>query len=785
VSVLPVGFGSSGGYQITNSVRLRAAASAYFSRTFGSAGSTTKGTLSMWLKRGKIGADQRFFYWYNSSPNEEFIYFTSGDALSVIFGGGSNGSLTTTALFRDPTAHLHLVVAIDTAQGTAIDRVKIYANGVLLTYSGTQNGNALTGFNSAQSASIGTFLRTLSEYYDGLMSEVVWIDGTQKAATDFGETDSNGVWVPKAYTGTYGTNGFHLDFKDAALTAGSNVGLGKDVSGNGNYWTTNNISVTAGVTYDSTVDTPTNNYATLNPLAVQSGTVGASNQPTYANANLKATASANNCGSHGSVGFVSGKWYWEVTVDAGSTVNLINILGISYSGSSSLYDNGVGYEGDGGKQVNGVNTAYGASFTTNDIIGVAVNADTNQIEFFKTNSSQGSISFTPTNTIVPSMWMSGGTGVAYSFNFGQRPFTYTPPTGFKALCTANLPAVAIAKPALHFDAKTRVGTAATYSVTGEAFQPDFVWVKSRGRALDHALYDSVRGVQKRLETNNTDAEVTGDSTGLTAFNSDGYTGGALDQINGTTATNAFVDWMWKAGGAGASNTDGSITSTVSANQTAGFSIATYTGNATSGASIGHGLGVVPKLIVVKNRDAAAAWPVYHGSLANTENLLLNTTDAKASSGYWNSFTPTTTIFKVDNSTGANGNTHKLVAYCFAEVAGYSKFDKYLGNGSADGPFVYCGFRPKYVMIKHAIGGTGDWRIYDSARDTYNVGTHRLWASAATAEDTSGLIDFTANGFKIRNDSTQSEVNVNGDTYVFAAFAEHPFGGSNVSPSPAR
>mgnify|MGYP006052781213 FL=1 len=328
-------------------------------------------------------------------------------------------------------------------------------------------------------------------------------------------------------------------------------------------------------------------------------------------------------------------------------------------------------------------------------------------------------------------------------------------------------------PKKHFDAKTRAGTAAAYSVTGIEFQPDFVWVKSRGRAVDHALYDSVRGVEKRLETNNTDAEVTGDTTGLTAFNSAGYSGGALDQINGTTATNSFVDWLWKANGAAVSNTNGTITSQVSANQTAGFSIVTYTGTGANG-TVGHGLGVAPKMVIVKQRNASAAnWTVYHSGLTSAAyGIFLNLTNAQDFSAlYWNSTAPTSTVFSLGTSVAGNDNTTTYVAYCFTDVPGYQKIGSYTGNGSADGPFVFCGFKPRWILLKRSDAGTESWGVFDTARGTFNVIDSYLAPNSSIAEVTTAALDVTANGFKIRNSGASLSMNTSGGNYIFLAIAD--------------
>jgi hypothetical protein len=309
------------------------------------------------------------------------------------------------------------------------------------------------------------------------------------------------------------------------------------------------------------------------------------------------------------------------------------------------------------------------------------------------------------------------------------------------------------------------GTGSSLSVTGVGFQPDWTWIKERNAAADHGLYDVVRGVQKQLESNTTDAETT-ETTGLTAFGSDGFTVGALAQLN--TSADTYVAWNWKANGAGVTNTAGSITSTVSANTTSGFSVVTYTGNG-SNATIGHGLGVAPSMVILKTRNTAGSWAVYHKSLGATAGINLNLTDAAASNiGFWNNTSPTSSVFTA-GSFFANTNT--FVAYCFAEVPGYSKFGSFVGNGSADGPFIYCGFRPKYLLFKGSNSSTS-WVVVDAVRNTSNVVTNSLFPDLSDAENTSVTwCDFLSNGFKIRRPTFYP--NFNGDTTIFMALAEAP------------
>lgn len=310
------------------------------------------------------------------------------------------------------------------------------------------------------------------------------------------------------------------------------------------------------------------------------------------------------------------------------------------------------------------------------------------------------------------------------------------------------------------------------SITSLNFQPDLVWEKSRNGAYNHQLIDSVRGVSKSLHSNLTSAEDTY-PTYFLSFNINGYTLGAGDYTTGDT----LVDWCWKAGGTAVSNTAGSITSSVSANTTAGFSVVTYTGNGTTGSTVGHGLGVAPKFLIVKNRSATSSWPVYHGSFASGSNYiwLEGTSAVLSNSTVWNSTVPGTTTFTVGTDVVVNVNGNNYVAYCWAPVAGYSAFGSYTGNGSADGPFIYTGFRPRFVMVKSS-SAVENWYVWDTARDAYNVASAQLYPNLASAEASAVSIDANSNGFKCRSATV---VNASGATYIYAAFAENPLKYANA------
>jgi aspartate 1-decarboxylase len=325
----------------------------------------------------------------------------------------------------------------------------------------------------------------------------------------------------------------------------------------------------------------------------------------------------------------------------------------------------------------------------------------------------------------------------------------------------------------YFNPVLYTGNASTNNITSVGFQPDLVWIKSRSNALNHGLYDAVRGTSKLLQANVTDAEVTY-SNSVTAFNTDGFTLGNANDPNNNGAT--YVAWNWKANGSGSTNTAGTITSTVSANTTSGFSVVTYTGTGTTG-TIGHGLGVAPSMIMFKARNNVADWINYVSVLGASNAVFINATNGSTSVTDFASTAPTSTVFTVNGSAarvGSSGWTY--VAYCFAEVAGYSKFGSYTGNGSTDGPFVFTGFRPAFVMVKNS-STTGKWVLMDTSRGLYNVmsGTNALYPNLSDAEGTDSAnreMDFLSNGFKLR--CTGGDANGSGNTIIYMAFASSPF-----------
>jgi hypothetical protein len=432
------------GYNIARSVRLRSSATAYFNRTPASSTSSSKYTLSMWVKLGAI-QDEMLFAAGASTTNQTYIRMYGGGSQAILWetdtSSTTNWAVQTNAVYRDPSAWYHLVFAYDSSLSGLSNQAKIYVNGVQTSV--TTSGSGTNSYvNTTVAHYIGRHAAS-SLYFDGYLTEINFIDGQALTPSSFGETDSiTGVWKPKAYSGTYGTNGFELNFSDNSNNTAATIG--KDYSGNGNNWTPNNISVTAGVTYDSMTDVPTltsataANYAVLSPLQVTAASIGTASD---GNLSWSCGVSASYGKIYGTMAIPStGKYYWEVTV--GSTVGLEVgiILASDQSNNYPGYSpNGYTYYIDGTKGNNNVYTSYGASFTTGNVIGVAYDAGAGTLVLYKNNTSQGTAFSGLTGTYVATLGnASSSVSTSAKINFGQQPFTYTPPTGFVALNTYNL-----------------------------------------------------------------------------------------------------------------------------------------------------------------------------------------------------------------------------------------------------------------------------------------------------------------------------------------------------------
>jgi len=821
--VHPTGFfgarGDSDTYRIERSLRFNSADSAYLNRTPASAGNRNIWTLNLWVKKSSSGFQNIFGTSSTGNSNNSLaqVYFDSSDRLGFFQYNSTTTytDLVSTRVFRDYSAWYMLTFQYDDTQATSSNRVKLYVNGEQITSFASSSYPTQNFSGYINLTNIHYLARdpqaSPQPYFGGYLTEINFIDGQALTPSSFGETDSiTGRWKAKAYSGTYGTNGFYLKFADNSGTTATT--LGKDSSGNGNNWTPNNFSVTAGAGNDSLVDSPTNygsdtglggevrgNYCTLNPLQLTNSATAPNN------GNLTSPA---NSGAWRRIACTiqlptAGKWYFEYNCDSFSSFATFSI-GV-FSGSIDTGNNNQGYlstewayDGQNGYAINN-NISISSGFTTattGDVLRLAYDADTGKIWFGKNNTWQGASS--PNPATGTSATYSGVYNVTpliiqnwavQSVNFGQRPFAYTAPSGFKALCTQNLPRPTIQKPSSAMDVVTWTGNGiSSRTISGLNFSPDFTWIKVRNTANSHLLYDLIRGAStgsasKALVSNDTLAEGSANDNStygyLSSFNSDGFgvtTGATGTYVNKTGDT--YVAWSWDAGSTNSTNNSGSITSTVRANPQAGFSIVNFDVGSTTGArTIGHGLGVKPSIIITRPRDATDNWAVYHSSLGATKVLTLNSTAAALTSNlYWSDTEPTSSVF-----TGAAGGSNYFyinktyIAYCFSEIEGYSKFGSYTGNGSTDGPFVWCGFRPRWILYKRTDAPGTNWAIYDTARDSFNVSNNLLLANTSDSEQTSytaGNIDILSNGFKVR--ATWTGANASGGTYIFAAFAESAF-----------
>jgi len=779
----------SSDYEINRSLRFNSGDTAYLKRTPSSAGNRKTWTWSGWVKLTKPSSTLRLLSAGTASTQISEIYYTSDKLRVFHYPGSSSCELITTRVFRDFSAWHHVVVAVDTTQSTTSNRARLYVNGSEVTSFSTAtypSQNTDTFVNGANahyiSAATGNSNAPQSNYYgDGYLADVHFIDGQALAASSFGEFDDDNNWMPKKYSGTYGTNGYLLKFDDNSSASA----LGTDSSGNTNTWTVNNLSVAAGAGNDSLIDTPTNydassgnnggNYCTLNPL--DSGT----SNTTFSNGNLEVNFGVQM--SCRSTFFVSsGKWYWEMTPGNSQYPNYFSIGIAKGAGDDQGMDIGGGggpgnteaygfYGASSGKKFqNNSISNYGSTYTAGDVIGTALDLDNGTLTFYKNGSSLGTAFTGISGTWSPFIAnQATALNINGSVNFGQRPFAYTPPTGYKSLCTTNLTDPTIEDGSTAMDVALYTGNGSTQSITSLNMSPDFVWIKDRSLTAGHALFDSVRGVQKRLRSDTTSVELT-DTGYLTSFDSNGFSIGSHAAVNYNTS--AYVGWAWDGGTTTATNDNGSIQSTVRANPSAGFSIVKYTGTG-SAVSVGHGLNSAPQFVIVKGTDFADHWHVYHSDVY-PKYLRLSTTDGEITNTNVFPSAPSNTVLNIGTDAGVNTNTKNFIAYCFAPVAGYSAFGSYTGNGSNDGPFLHTGFKPAFLIIKNTQSGVAEyWLMMDSARSPVNVVDEFLYPNGDGAEGTEYFeTDFLSNGFKLRNTSRAD--NYNNESYVYMAFAEHPF-----------
>ncbi len=725
-NILAGAAGSGGsGYEIERSLRFNRADSSNLSRTPSSQGNRRTWTWSLWVKRSDLTSNLQGLFGAGVDDYDYTGLYFQDDEIKLEDYPGGGIVRSQPVVLRDVSAWYHIVIAVDTTQSTAADRVKFYLNGVQLTTSGTWAQNTQTRFNKTQVHKLGKFYPSggSNDHFTGYLAEVHFVDGQQLAPTDFGEFSDTGVWNPIEFTGSH----------NAAA-----VGLG-------------------GVTWSSYVSGPVNS---TKPLSLCfGGTIGSGYQQgttaTGGNAltlnvsalNLTVTNVRLNSFIGGSPGTL--------------TVNGSNV---SYSGSGDQtqvvavngqlntivwgYDNGNNYVYMRGIEVD-LGDGSGYRLLTD---GAGTPAGVNGFHLdFSDNSSNAAL----------------GYDAAGSNNWTVNNLSANSP----GLSTANQ----------GFNAVTWTGDGSNSRAINLGFQPDFLWIKRRDANYDHIMWDSIRGITKEIHSNYDYAEGTATNK-LESFDTNGFTVKNNGGTNQNSAT--YVAWAWKAGGTSSSNSYGTITSSVSANNTYGFSIVTYTGNSTAGATVGHGLSTAPSMIWVKNRSRAANWAVGHSGVngfANGNQLRLNTTGAVASSEEWfNNTNPTSSVFTVKNNYEVNYANDNYVAYCWSEVSGFSKFGGYAGNSdnsTVTNRVIDCGFKPKYVLIKCSSNAGEEWMIFDGARNTSNPRNLFLKAESGNGDGSYAArhISFVDNGFKFEGSNGQEPLNLSGRNYIFAAFADMPDG----------
>jgi hypothetical protein len=897
-------------YRISRSLRFNYQAdSTDLNRTFTQAGNRKTWTLSMWFKRTLLATTQTLFSYSISGDSNGWLtlWITNDDKLR--FQNWNGWYAISDMLFRDPSAWYHIVLSVDTTQSVAANRVKLYVNGSLITYTNdlTFSLNQDTLINSANIHYIGKSLFD-TKGWNGYLTEINFIDGQALTANSFGSTDgTTGVWKPIAFVGTYGTNGFYLNFSDPSNNTATT--LGKDYSGNGNNWTPTNFTVTdttttwsryftysdgsglvpnnrifdgttgyggasknnviqnfvpptpisystlevafgngnnsgspgaslslngsvvqsapassggANAIYttstpgtltslsisaaisgqyesniykikvngkylidpvfnDSSTDSPVRyvvtdtgsggeirgNYAIWNPLAnfgsasIYDG--GMSVQPAAANTAAIPTTIFQN----------TGKWYWEVCVNNNAANNASLRIGICNTAGVGTDLGGTAntwcYLGDGRIYSGGTASSYGVAISTCDILNVAVDIDAGKIWYGKNgtwmangNPSTGanpSQTFTANQSISPAVASGIGQPI-YMANFGQRPFTATMPTGYKTLCTTNLTTPSIVKSNTAFDTIVYPGNGSSQTISSLNFNPDLVWIKGRTTTYSNYIFDSIRGATKMLYSESTSQEDTG-ATSLTAFNSNGFTIDSNVGVNNNTTSH--VAWIWDAGTTTTTNTAGSVSAQTRVNQSSGICIATYTATA-NGQTFGHGLGTTPVVSILKRRDSTSDWYFNIAVQGINGYMLLNSPAARTSA-----YSPTATTTACGYLGGLSEN---WVAYVFAPIAGFSSFGSYTGNASTNGPFIYLGFRPAFVMVKRTDSAVVDWWIYDKARNPTNKVNYGSRANSSAVEVSDVSVDFLSNGFKFQGDiGAPNQLN---GTYFYMAFAETPF-----------
>lgn len=797
-----LGFGNPGpsGFVVQQALRFNSPNETNLSRTPGSQGSRTTWTYSFWFKpgtrtrtAGSTGAGTVTFLSVNPSETNTTYAELLIESDRMTFQGATITWVMPNQRFRDPGGWYHIVLICDTTNGTAADRVRLYSNGERITSFQTNDlaGDSVDlGINNTVLHTIGIRAGTTNNPLDGYLADLHFIDGTAVGDTngtidEFGEYNTDGVWVPKEYTGGHGTQGYYLTFDSTATN-----GVGHDHSANSNNWTANNfIAADQDIT-----DTPQTNFPVFNRLVRNGGT--------YADANMEYVTPTSDGVTGTTFSFNtsnSPSWYVEFTHNLAnrSALGVANAQATNYNSSDArgITTPCVVYDSNGPIWINGSEQSPSqSSWNVGSTISMRFDASTRNIIFANNGTDQTGVTATlaaDTNmTIICGDLTGAAGGSVFNLNSGQQSFNQSVPAGFVAPKATNLGvASSIRDGRQHCGVVTYTGNNSSRSISSLNFQPDLVWFKIRtNNADDHAIYDSVRGVQKRLVPNDTTVEGADQTQALSSFDSNGWTMGTDSQINGASPRD-YVAWCWRAGGAAVANNDGSRASNVSVNNTAGFSIVSYTGNQTNGATVGHGLGAIPEFIILKDRDTAVNWIVYHKDTnTNPEEffLHLNLDSARQDLGdVFNDTAPTSSVFTLGNSTQSNGNNKDYIAYCWRSIPGYSKFGTFQGDDQTDGPFIYTGFRPRIIIIKSATNGF-DWFIWDTERAKFNPSDNTLEPNTSNTEaDASNpvqSIDIFSNGFKILGGN---QVNQPGATIVYAAWGDNPVGGTGMAPVTAR
>jgi len=811
---------------ISNSLRFNQGDSPHLELASLSGGSNTKGTISFWCKRSDLSDDMRVWSNYaGSGTDRNQIGFLAADTLTVQIG--DTAMRTTNRVFRDVTNWYHIVVAFDSEQSTANDRIKVYVNGVQETSFGTTNNPSEDAEIFINNDKIYWGRReTSSLYFDGYLAECIQIDGSQLTPTSFGKEVDN-VWIPIDTSGlTFGTNGYRLQYLQTGTSQNAS-GIGADTSGNTKHFAVTNLAAS-----DVVIDTPENTFCTMSPLVRNPG------KGVFTEGNLQTTSSGSPAAQSFGATFAvsSGKWYWEGYINTTGTITpYMAVVSFNSGSNKDLNGNANTLEGDssatdkyvsyGQTGVRNGSHGYNNVLTTNittiaqgQVIGFALDMVSKELKIYNNGVAQ----FSGNNVadsgdlvgfVMPAV--SNYTDDKITMNFGQDDtfagalssnsvtggggkFRYAPPAGYVALCSRNLSEpIFSANPNRpenaddNFNIITWTGNDSTRTLTGVNFQPDLVWIKTRNQANEHTLFDSSRGVEKHLESNATTVETTQDQYGyLSAFTADGFTvvTGSSGYHLVNHSSNTFVAWNWKANGGTTTTNDasetgvGDIDSTYQVNTTGGFSIVTYSGSLSSSgvATVAHGLGVAPKVVISKDTGNSGAWIVQHPSTSAASTILeLNTTSAVIDkSGNGTLARPTSTVFSTNYTDGLNNSSKgPFIAYCFTEIEGYSKFGTYTGNGNADGAYVHLGFKPALFVAKST--GTENWVVMDNKRPGYNPTGNYLFWNLSNAEGGAGgeYIDLLSNGVKLRTTGASANGSA---TFVYMAWAEAPFKYSNAA-----